>query len=71
MTSAVEVQQAALRIALRSKEPAVELADWLIAEDDPLFLDVVALEPTKEERERFTERDLKMMEIGFTNYGRQ
>ena len=26
---------------------------------------------TKEERERFTERDLKMMEIGFTNYGRQ
>ena len=26
---------------------------------------------TKEERERFTERDLKMMEIGFTKYGRQ
>lgn len=33
MTSAIEVQQAALRIALRSKEPAVELADWLSAED--------------------------------------
>ena len=26
---------------------------------------------TKDERERFTDRDKQMMEIGFTNYGRQ
>lgn len=116
MTSAVEVQQAALRIALRSKESAVELADWLIAEDgslddrgwnrceiaDELGFKRYSMKPaeryevaaaalllaaefdrltpfqqwfqrnhTTQERERFTERDLQMMEIGFTKHGRE